>query len=306
MSFNNSSAQTKVLTVFAPAKVNLHLHITGRLDNGYHTLDSLIAFADAGDSIDIEPAQDFEFRVRGPYEKLFNAKELDASPDSSNIAVQAAWTLARAAQKNLNVRITLTKNLPLASGLGGGSADAAAVIWGLCEWWNIPKGAHYLPGLMVKLGADVPVCFSCKPARVRGIGDILDPAPMIGETAIVLVNPGKHCSTAEVFAHYSGKYKEPMSMPASLENFSDLVAFLKTRENDLQAPALEIAPEIAAALKSLESQKGCWFARMSGSGATCFGLFENEAQAQKAAKTIIAKNKKWWVKACWLNRPERY
>ena len=301
-----SFTQTKTLTVFAPAKVNLYLHVTGRLDNGYHTLDSLIAFADAGDSIDIEPAPDFEFHVRGPYAKLFKPKEIDASPDSSNLAVQAAWSLARAAQKNLNVRITLTKNLPLASGLGGGSADAAAVIWGLCEWWNISRSAHYLPGLMAKLGADVPVCFPCKTARVRGIGDILDAAPLVGETPIVLVNPGKHCSTAEVFTLFDAKYKEPMALPESLENYKDLIAFLKTRDNDLQKPALEVAPEISSALKALESQKGCGFARMTGSGATCFGLFENEAQAQKAARGIAVKNKGWWVKACWLSRPERY
>jgi 4-diphosphocytidyl-2-C-methyl-D-erythritol kinase len=301
-----SSTQTKVLTIFAPAKLNLYLHVTGRLDNGYHTLDSLIAFADIGDSIDIEPAQDFEFHVRGPYEKIFSPKELDASPNSANIAVQAAWALARAAQKTLNIRVTLTKNLPLASGLGGGSSDAAAVIWGLCEWWNILRNTHYLPGLMAKLGADVPVCFSCKASRVRGIGDVLDPAPPIGETPIVLVNPGRHCSTAEVFAHFSGTYKEPMPLPPSLENFKDLIAFLKSRENDLQPPALEVAPEIASALKLLENQKGCAFTRMSGSGATSFGLFENEAHAQKAAKTIAAKNPGWWVKAGWMNRPERY
>ncbi len=301
-----SSTQTKLLTIFAPAKINLYLHVTGRLDNGYHTLDSLIAFADIGDSIEIEPAQDFQFRVRGVYAEKFSPKELDASPNSSNLAVQAAWSLARTAQKTLNARITLTKNLPLASGIGGGSSDAAAVMWGLCEWWNIPRNAPYLPGLMANLGADVPVCFSCKPARVRGIGDVLDPAPPIGETAVVLVNPGKPCPTPKVFAQYTGGYREPQALPASLENFKDLVAFLKANDNDLQVPACEIEPEIETVLKALNAQKSCAFARMTGSGATCFGLFKNEMAVQKAAKAIAVKNPGWWVKSGWLNRPERY
>ncbi len=301
-----SEAQTKLLTIFAPAKINLYLHVTGRLDNGYHTLDSLIAFADIGDSVEIEVAADFQFRVRGVYGDSFTAKELDASPNSSNLAVQAAWTLARAAQKTPNVRITLTKNLPLASGVGGGSSNAAAVIWGLCEWWNVPRGAHYLPGLMAKLGADVPVCFPCKPARVRGIGDVLDPAPPIGEIPIVLVNPGTPCPTADVFGRFAGNYREPQALPASLENFRDLIAFLKTHDNDLQAPAMEMKPEIAHVLKALNGQKACGFARMTGSGATCFGLFEHEPAAQKAAKAISAEHPDWWVKTGWLNRPERY
>jgi 4-diphosphocytidyl-2-C-methyl-D-erythritol kinase len=301
-----SSTQTKLLTVFAPAKINLYLHVTGRLDNGYHTLDSLIAFADIGDSIDIEPAADFQFRVRGVQAARFTAKERDASPNSSNLAVQAAWTLALAAQKTLNLRITLTKNLPLASGIGGGSSDAAAVIWGLCEWWDIPRDAHYLSGLMARLGADVPVCFGCKTARVRGIGDVIDPVPPIGETAIVLVNPGKPCPTPKVFARFSGTYREPIPLPLSLENFKELVAFIRATSNDLQDAACDIEPEIRIALQELDAQKGCALARMTGSGATCFGLFENDALAQKAAKAIAAKNKGWWAKAGWLNRPERY
>jgi 4-diphosphocytidyl-2-C-methyl-D-erythritol kinase len=301
-----NSTQTKLLTVFAPAKINLYLHVTGRLDNGYHTLDSLIAFADTGDSIEIEPALEFQFRIKGTYASMFTAKELDASPDSSNIAVQAAWTLARAAQKIPTVRITLTKNLPLAAGLGGGSSDAASVVWGLCEWWGIPRGAHYLPGLMAKLGADVPVCFNCRAARVRGIGDVIDPAPPMGEFPLVLVNPGIECATKEVFARFTGSYREPQALPVAMDNLKDMAVFLKTRHNDLEGPALEIAPEIGAVLNALQGQKGCAFARMSGSGATCFALFESEGQAQKAAKAIASKNPGWWVKTGFLNRPERY
>ncbi len=301
-----TSTQTKLLTIFAPAKINLYLHVTGRLDNGYHTLDSLIAFADIGDSINIEPASDFEFGIVGPYEENFSAKEKDASPNSSNLAVQAAWILSRAAQKALNVRITLTKNLPLASGIGGGSSDAAAVIWGLCEWWGIPRNAHYLPGLMAQLGADVLVCFSCRPCRVRGIGDVMDPAPPMTEIPVVLANPGKPCVTATVFKRFTGDFREPKALKGPFETVQDVAEVLRERENDLESVAMEIVPDIADVLKTLHAQKGCTLARMSGSGATCFGIFENYVLAKKAAKAIAAKNHKWWVKTGWLNRPERY
>lgn len=301
-----TSTQIKVLTIFAPAKINLYLHVTGRLDNGYHTLDSLIAFADIGDSVSIEPAQDFEFNITGPYAASFSAKERDASPNSSNIAVQAAWMMARAAQKNLNLKITLTKNMPLAGGIGGGSSDAAAVAWGLAEWWNIPKGSHYLPGIMARLGADVPVCFGCQPARVRGIGDVMDPAPPMDEVPVVLVNPGRACPTPEVFKLFSGDFREPKAIPANLTHFEDFIDFLKKRGNDLEGAAAEIVPEINTVLECLAEQKGCALARMSGSGATCFGIFDNERAAHKAAKHIAARYKAWWVKAGWINRPERY
>lgn len=301
-----SSTQTKLLTIFAPAKINLYLHVTGRLDNGYHTLDSLVVFADIGDRVEIEPAPDFEFRVRGPFAGGFGPKEMDASPHSSNLIVQAAWALARAAQKVPNIRATLTKNLPLASGLGGGSADAAAILWGLLEWWGLSSQAHYLPGLMSRLGADVPVCLPCKPARIRGIGDVLDPVPPMPEIPVVLVHPGKPCPTATVFSHFTGSFKEPQPMPENMENFGELISFLKKQGNDLYEPARQSVPEIDNVLNALNARKGCALARLSGSGATCFGLFETEAAAQAAAKAIAAENPDWWVKAGWINRPERY
>lgn len=301
-----SEAQTKLLTIFAPAKINLYLHVTGRLDNGYHTLDSLVGFTDIGDQIEIEPATDFEFRVQGPYSGAFGPKELDASPSSSNLVVQAAWALAQATQKVPNIRATLTKNLPVASGLGGGSSDAAALIWGLLEWWDIPGQASFLPGLMARLGADVPVCLSCKPSRVRGIGDVLDPAPAMNEIPVVLVHPARPCITANVFTAFGGKFKEPQTMPESLEDFDELVAFLKDQSNDLYEPACEIVPEIRNAINALNAQKHCALARLSGSGSTCFGLFPDENAAQQAASTIAGENPDWWVKAGWLGRPERY
>ncbi len=300
------ATQTRTLTIFAPAKVNLYLHVTGRLENGYHTLDSLAAFADIGDSIAISPAPEFSFGVEGPCAAAFGPKERDASPDSSNLAVQAVWAFSRAAQKIPNLRVTLTKNLPLASGLGGGSADAAAVIWGLAEWWNIPRKAPWLHGLAARLGADIPVCLDCTPARMRGIGDILDPVPALPEIPVVLAHPGKPCRTAEVFSRFTGNFREPAALPEHWEDIDTLVAFLKDRDNDLLPAALQAAPAIGDVLDDLGGRKGCLLARMSGSGSACFGLFADEKHARKAAKAIARDNPGWWVKSGFLGRPERY
>src|SRR5688572_13674034 len=274
-----SATDTRLLTVFAPAKINLYLHVTGRLDNGYHMLDSLVAFADIGDEIDISPAPEFKFSIEGPYGNAFGPKDRDHSPDSSNLIVQAVWALSRAAQKIPNVRVKLTKNLPLASGIGGGSSDAAAAIWGLMEWWKIPRQSHYIQGIMARLGADVPVCLNCTPARVRGIGDIMDPVPHMAEIPVLLVNPGKSCMTGEVFSRFTGAFREPIPLPAYLSKADDLIAFLQKQDNDLLRPAMDIVPEIGNVLNTLVAQDGCAFTQMSGSGATCFGLFKNEILA---------------------------
>ncbi len=302
-----TSTQTKTLTVFAPAKINLYLHVTGRLDNGYHTLDSMVAFADIGDEIRIEPATlDFAFNVQGPYANAFNPKEIDASPNSSNLVVQAAWAVARAAQKIPDVKITLTKNLPLASGLGGGSADAAAVIWGLCEWWGLSRQSAFLPSLMATLGADVPACLNCEPSRLRGIGDIIDPVPTMPEIPIVLLHPGKSCPTAQVFSRYSGEFREPGKLPETLDTLEEITAFLESKHNDLYGPACGVVPDIENALRAMGAQAGCRFANMSGAGATCFGLFETEKHAGDAAKILGDENPDWWARAGMMNRPERY
>ncbi len=303
-----TSTQTnKVLTIFAPAKINLYLHVTGRLDNGYHSLDSMVAFSDVGDEVRIEPAlMDFTFNVQGPYGGGFSPKEIDASPNSSNLVVRAVWALSQAAQKVPKVKVTLTKNLPLASGMGGGSSDAAAVLWGLCEYWGISRQSAYLPALMATLGADVPVCLNCEPARLRGIGDIFDPVPPMPEIPVVLVHPGKACPTAQVFSRYSGDFHDPGPLPETLDNVAELAAFLQQKDNDLYDAARKIVPDIENAQRVIDAQGGCRLARMSGSGATCFGLFESEKQARDAAGTIAFENPDWWVKPGWLNRPERY
>jgi len=302
-----SYKRSKVINVFAPAKINLFLHVTGRLDNGYHTLDSLVSFADIGDQVSIEPTSGFSFSIKGAYSNTFVAKERDASPESSNLVVKAVWAYSGEIKKEPEFRITLTKNLPLASGLGGGSADAAATIWGLSELWDSSKQtAHYMPELLAILGADVPVCMECKATRMQGVGEILQPSPIVDELHVVLVFPGKFCSTKDVFAAYKGPFKDNIEMPEEFDCFTDIIGFLSEQKNDLTDAAITIVPDIALVLETLGGQDGCKMARMSGSGSTCFGLFADEAEALRAAESIMRDNHGWWVRAGTLNRTDRY
>ncbi len=301
-----SQKNTKVYEIFAPAKVNLFLHVTGRRRDGYHTLDSLVCFADIGDSVQIEPADSFSFHIEGPYAKSFGPAEKSTFLDSSNLAVVAARGLSQAANKAMNVKITLHKTLPLSSGLGGGSSDAAATLWGLQQFWGLAPSQPYMKPLMERLGADVSVCYACAPTIMRGIGDELHPAPLMPEIPIILINPDIHCSTRDVFLNHGRSYKKVIPVPDRFSSVFDLVAFLKATENDLYKPALGLVPRIDNVLNALNMQPECLLARMSGSGASCFGLFESEEHTKKALKILREENPDWWIKAGVLNRPERY
>lgn len=299
--------QRKSLSVFAPAKINLYLHVTGKLDNGYHALDSLAVFADIGDIVRFDEADDFSFAVQGPFASGFSAAERDASPDSVNIAVKAVWAASHAVQRPPQFRMTLEKNLPLASGLGGGSADAAAAIWGAMEWWGLsPHAAPFMGGMMQGLGADVPVCLNCAPALMRGAGDMLEPAPPLPEAPVVLVNPGKPCSTRRVFGGFRGPFGTPADIPGDLSDIDDLAWLIEQEGNDLLPAAIDVVPEIPDMIELLQEQGGCAAAGMSGSGATCFALFREENDALEAVREIGAAQPSWWVRAGTLNRPERY
>ncbi len=291
----------KIITVFAPAKINLFLHITGKLSNGYHTLDSLVSFADIGDLITIEEAAEFSFHIKGAF-----AKELIHNSHSNNLVVKAAKALSQISNNPLNVRITLDKNLPLSAGIGGGSSNAAACIWGLQELWGLAHDADYTRPLMIQLGADILVCQYCKPSIMRGIGDIITPAPIMEEIPILLVNPMISCSTPDVFLHHSDAFKKEVTMPSQFEDIFDLVKYLNTLENDLFKPAIKLVPEISNVINAIASQEHCLISRMSGSGASCFGLFKDIDNAKQSAKAIKAENPDWWIKTGWLNRPERY
>lgn len=295
-------------TVFAAAKINLFLHIHKRLSNGYHELSSLVTFVDIGDVVTVEEADSFSFHVTGTFSKHFNDKDINPFLDSENLVVKAARALSQVTDMPLNVKVTLEKNLPIAAGLGGGSSDAAAAIWGLQELWGVERNAEYLPPLLKKLGADVPVCYSCRPSMVTGIGEHLAPAPDMPEIPIVLVNPMLPCSTEEIFLRFDAEKNQKIEHDQNYHfgTLHDIVKTLKNSENDLYIPAKHVVPEIANIIHALDSRKECLFARMSGSGASCFGLFETYEQAEKASAEIKHDNPDWWVKTGWLNRPERY
>lgn len=298
---------TKPLRIFAPAKVNLYLHITGKLTNGYHMLDSLAGFVDVGDYITIENSDEFSFVVEGPYKDYFSDRDLDSSDNSGNLVVRAARNLAKAVGRDPLIKITLEKNLPLASGIGGGSSDAGACIWGLMEWWGISPAASFLPSLLLEMGTDIPVCLKCQPSHMAGLGDLITPLKhALPEVPIVLANPSVHCSTIDVYKRFKPPFSDLAEIPDHFHNVDEFIQFLQQQSNDLTPPAIAGAPSIETVLEALKSQDGSLLSRMSGSGATCFALFRTQDQANEARQAIQDHHPDWWVKSGFLNRPQRY
>lgn len=264
------------IEVFAPAKINLTLHVTGQRADGYHLLDSLVVFADIGDTIRVQDACDLSLTLDGP-----EAASLTVEPD--NLVLRAARLLG-----SRGAAITLTKRLPISSGIGGGSADAAATLRALSRLWNLP-----IPNLatLLPLGADVPVCLDATPRRMLGIGDILRPVPALPDMDILLVNPRVGVPTPSIFKALAQKQNPAMS--AELPRWSgvpDFVAWLKECRNDLQPPATSLQPVIAETLTMLEATESLHVG-MSGSGATCFALFPRDGSAGQAAACVRSG---WW------------
>jgi 4-diphosphocytidyl-2-C-methyl-D-erythritol kinase len=278
------------LTEAAPAKVNLFLHVLGRRPDGYHLLDSLVVFADVGDELCAEPAEALSLTIEGPF-----AWALAAEPD--NLVLRAARALAAEFGVTAGGRLVLAKHLPVASGIGGGSADAAAALRLLCRLWHIEPDPGVLARLAGGLGADVPVCLAGRASRMAGVGERLEPAPRLPACGIVLVNPGVALATAEVFRARGGAWSAPAELPASWRDAAEMASDLKRQRNDLQPAAIALRPVIGEVLSVLEAAPGCLLARMSGSGATCFGLFGDAAEARRTASGLQRPG--WW---CWGGR----
>jgi len=257
--------------VLAPAKVNLALHVTGVRDDGYHTLDSLVVFADVCDRLRFEKAQDMRLTVDGPFAN-------GVPTDDTNLV----W---RAAQKaDWTGHIHLEKNLPHGGGIGGGSADAAAVLKAL-------GGEEHA----LSLGADVPVCLSPRAARMSGIGEVVTPIAQDLTFFAVLVNPGLHVPTPQVFQALKVKANPPLTaMPSPQEALLDWIHWLRQQRNDLEAPAISMAPEIATVLQALRQTPDNMISRMSGSGSTCFGLYPTMPAAHAAAQALQDAHPDWW------------
>lgn len=281
------------LTEPAAAKVNLTLHITGTRPDGYHLLDSLIVFTEHGDRVHLEPSQELALDITGPYGPAL-AKEETAR----NLAFRAARAFQGACKTDAGARLTLEKHIPVGAGLGGGSADAAAVLRGLQRLWQIALPAETLHTLALSLGADVPVCLTCLPSRVRGIGEEISPVGEVPEAWLLLVNPGVPLATAHVFQAYRAeetRYAKPCEPPDSgWRDASALADWLGTQANDLETAAIRLIPEIGSLLGALRDSPGCLLARMTGSGATCFGVFADKESATRASEILGQHQPGWW------------
>lgn len=277
-----------VIRVEAPAKLNLYLHVTGRRDDGYHELDSLVSFAALADRLEIAPAEALCLTVTGPFAPALGTAD--------NLAARAAAALADRLGRPAGVRIALEKRIPVAAGLGGGSADAAAVLRGLARLWRLDaEHACALQETALALGADVPVCLASGATYMAGIGEVLSAPPRLPPCAALLVNAGVPVPTGAVFAARRGPFSDPARFDESPADAPALAALLRARRNDLEQPALAQAPVIGHVLARLDAAPGCLLARMSGSGGTCFGLFEDEATAAGAAGAIARDHPNWWL-----------
>lgn len=278
--------------MLAPAKLNLYLHVTGRRADGYHLLDSLVAFADIGDEITVAPARSLNVAIAGPF-----GKELAVHDPARNLVWRAAALLARELGRPPGALVTLEKNLPIASGIGGGSSDAATTLISLAELWEAKLAPEALAALGAQLGADVPVCLARRAAFVGGVGEVIAPAPMLPETHIVLVNPGRPLPTPDVYRSRQGAFSPAARFARAPGDAAELAAILRQRRNDLTDAARSLVPEIGDVLAALAESQGALLSRMSGSGATCFALLADAGSARAAAARLRADRPGWWVAA---------
>jgi len=282
--------EAEALRERAPAKVNLFLHVGQKRADGYHALQSLVAFTEIGDQLAFLPERELEFSICGQFASALQ-------PDGTNLVVKAARALLAHAKTSWGALISLRKNLPVASGIGGGSADAAAALRGLSRFWGLPLSPQEMHAIAARLGSDVPVCLAGGTQWMEGRGEeltALDPLPAI---AMVLVNPGVSVPTPNVFAALEQRHGTDLPPPPKFADAGGLITYLKDTCNDLEAPARTIAPQIDEVLSLLVAQPGVRLARMSGSGATCFALFNTDAEASEAADAIGGLRPGWWVVA---------
>ncbi|MEM1284613.1 MAG: 4-(cytidine 5'-diphospho)-2-C-methyl-D-erythritol kinase [Pseudomonadota bacterium] len=272
--------------MLARAKINLALHVTGQRADGYHTLHSLVAFADIGDEVFVEPADTDQLVAAGPFASA--VPPLEDNGLAKALACVRRWGVDAAASKPLALH--LAKNLPVASGIGGGSADMAALV-------RLLTGGRALTDSerndLLALGADVPMCFAEQAAIISGIGEVIEPIK-VPPTPCVLVNPGVAVSTPAVFKALTSRSNPPLPTWSDPVGFDGLIGYLTTTRNDLMDAAISLAPEITECLSALAESP---FARMSGSGATCFALMESDSDAAQLASDVQKARPDWWVQA---------
>lgn len=287
-----------VLSETAPAKVNLTLRVLRKRPDGYHELESLVAFADLADQLTLRLDAPLALSVSGP-------TAAQAGPVADNLVLKAVRLLAERIAGLQFGAFELIKRLPAGAGLGGGSSDAAAALRLVARANGLDLADPRLAAAALASGADVPVCLDPQPRMMRGVGEVLSAPVALPTLSAVLVGPGFPLATKEVFAALglaAGERRgEPCADTAIPREPDALFAFLAVHPNDLEAPAIQLAPAIAGLLATLRAQPGCRLARMSGSGATCFGLFVSKEAAEAAARSLKAVQPRWWVQATELS-----
>jgi 4-diphosphocytidyl-2-C-methyl-D-erythritol kinase len=290
---------SQVLTERAPAKINLTLHVVGRRDDGYHALESLVAFSRGGDELSLIPGEDLSLSVDGPTAQA--SGDLD-----TNLVLRAARNFAQAYPQARLGAFHLVKRLPVAAGIGGGSSDAAAALRLLARANEISIDDDGVLYAARATGADVPVCLAKRARMMRGAGEVLDPLLALPPLVGLLVNPGAPLETKTVFAHMkipSGTLTYFGGHPELSPNMAPdaLIAAIRKGRNDMEPAACLLAPVLSDVLAILAAAPGSRLARMSGSGATCFALFKDCRSASRAKKSILRAHPAWWVKTCVLN-----
>jgi len=279
--------------LLAPAKINLDLLITGRRGDGYHLLDSVVVFTELGDEITVEKSDKLSLNISGPF-----ADNLIVSDD--NLILKAAEIVCKEYGVKPNLKFHLVKNLPVSSGIGGGSANASAALKLSTDMLNLKVSQKRLGEIALCLGADVPVCLRSTTTLMQGVGEILTPLTLSEPLNMLLVNPSVSVSTPEIFQNYKLTMNGfDQLRKYNIDHIHDrlIVETLVNSRNALEVVACSIEPEILNALETLKIQQGVLLSRMSGSGATCFGIFDNRENCLKAQKAIKTGNSNWWVEA---------
>jgi len=274
----------------AAAKINLALHVLGRRPDAYHDIDTVAVFADVADAVAVIPADDLSLEIAGPF-------GFHAPAGAKNLVLRAARLLKEHTGFAGGAAIRLTKNLPAGAGFGGGSADAAAGLQALNEAWGLSLGVEEALRIGGALGADVPMCLLARALRARGRGEQIERIESWPAVPLVLVWPGVPVATSAVFGSLLRHHGEPLPDVWPAEAPAVLARWLRKCRNDLQEPALSLAPEIRGALAALQATQGCLIARMSGSGSGCFGLYADRAGAEAAAIELRRSHPSWWVTA---------
>jgi 4-diphosphocytidyl-2-C-methyl-D-erythritol kinase len=288
------------INAFAPAKINLSLQITGKRSDGYHLLHSFVTFAkDIGDCITVEPSDQLKLSLTGRFStNLPDSTTGDEKSHSGNLVMRAAYLLADMAGIEAKAHITLEKNLPVSSGIGGGSSDAAAAIKALCTLWKITPDQKLLSNAMLNLGADLPACMAQKTIIMEGIGEKIDFYKGLPQLPVLLINPLIACPTQHVFKNFKGCFTPPVKFPDAFDSPQDFCNFANAHlHNDLESAAIQAVPKIKEVLSALRHSNNCLYTGLSGSGATCYAIYPTPDDAEHAQRQVEAIHKQWWIKS---------